>query len=136
MPIESARARENIRACLVYTTERLKSEGADRSSSKPAAADRCVVWPTKTPHACVEPWHQGTVGALRGSKHTAWEGAPRAGDRAASPDVLPALYHLRRDPGEQYNVADEHPEVVRRTRSRMERLAKELSAEPSADATE
>lgn len=63
-------------------------------------------------------------------------GAPRAGDRAASPDALPALYHLRRDPEEQYNVADEHPEVVRRTRSRMERLAKELSAEPSADATE
>lgn len=37
----------------------------------------------------------------------------------------PALYHLRRDPSERYNVIEEHPEVAHRLREQMERFAEE-----------
>ena len=41
--------------------------------------------------------------------------------------LTPELFHLDRDPAEQYNVADRQPEIVERLKGKLQRLAKELN---------
>src|SRR5262249_24223442 len=38
-----------------------------------------------------------------------------------------ALFNLEKDPGEQHNVAEQHPDIVKRLQEHAERLKKELS---------
>ena len=46
--------------------------------------------------------------------------------RQPRPKDKPELYHLNRDPGEQYNVAKDHPEEVSRLQKRMKAFAKDV----------
>jgi hypothetical protein len=45
------------------------------------------------------------------------------------PIITTELFHLGRDPGENYNVAERHPDIVSRLYARMQSMAAELDAE-------
>jgi arylsulfatase A-like enzyme len=71
-------------------------------------------------------WRQSKLYAVRSGPwkaHFITEGSYRGGAQRKNPDT-PELYHLDHDPGEQYNIAHLHPEVV----ERLATLAKEHEA--------
>lgn len=61
---------------------------------------------------------------------------PRPGDKKAWADLPPVqLYHLESDPAETTNLQDEHPAVVRRLRSLLEKYKAEGRSTPLPGAT-
>jgi arylsulfatase A-like enzyme len=53
----------------------------------------------------------------------------RADPQREEPIITTELFHLGRDPGENYNVAERHPDIVSRLYARMQSMAAELDAE-------
>jgi len=85
------------------------------------------VWPLlagETPDGSDDPFYYLWLDSLQAVREGPWK------LRLADP-AQPQLYHLERDPGEKYNVADQHPERVEVLRQRMRAFAEETEAKMS-----
>jgi arylsulfatase A-like enzyme len=77
-----------------------------------------------------QPFFYSNHDELVGVRDETWKLLTKDPGSPPSPDALPALYRLSRDPGERYNMADEHPEVVRRLKRQMEHFLQTLEEPP------
>ncbi len=52
------------------------------------------------------------------------------GVQTGDPPTLPALFDLEKDPAEQHNIADKHPDVVKQLQAYADKLRQEMSPSP------